>query len=132
MKFDEVFEFIKETISESCGIESQRIAKRSTLFNDLAIRSIDIIDILFEIEMEYDISLKISDIEKETKMLLDGKPFSKRNIITEHAIEILRNKYPEMDQEKLKFGITDRELIKLLTVETLVNMVLQKIKIKNG
>ena len=78
-----------------------------------------------------DISLKISDIERGTKKILAGKPFSKRNIITEHAIDVLKKEFPELPKDKLIFGLTEQNLIKLITVETLVNMVLKKIQIKN-
>lgn len=128
MKFDDVYEFIKNTISDSCGIETNIISPKKTLFNNLGITSIDIIDILYEIEMEYDISLKISDIEKQAKIALNGKPFSNRGILTKQAIDILKKKYPELATENLKFGISEQELINLITVEALVNMVLSKVK----
>ena len=128
---EKIINFIQETIAESCGIDTNIIKKESTLFDELSISSIDLIDILYEIEMEYDIRLKISDIEKDTIKLLNGKKFSKRGKITEEALQVLKQNFTEIPQEKLKFGIKEREFIKLITVETLAKLVIRKVNAKN-
>lgn len=123
MTFDEIFEFIKETINESCGIEKEKILKESTLFDELAISSIDIIDIIYTIELEYDISIQISEFETATKKALGDKPYSIDGVLTEEALVLLREMLSDVPEEKLQFGIVEQDVIKLITVGLFTNMV---------
>lgn len=127
MTYNEILEFVKEAISESCGIEVEKIKAESTLFDELAVTSIDIIDIIYAIEMEYDITLKISEIENATKKALGDKPYAVDGIITEEALVLLREMMADVPEEKLKYGITENDVINLITVEMFTNMVLFKI-----
>ncbi|OFY67272.1 MAG: hypothetical protein A3H98_02120 [Bacteroidetes bacterium RIFCSPLOWO2_02_FULL_36_8] len=122
-----IFEKVKTAISNSCGIEKETILPESTLFNDLAITSIDIVDILYTLETEFNITLKISDLETESRNELKGVPFEIDNVITKEGLEVLKKRLPEISDEKLKPGITIYEIINLVTVRILCRMILFKI-----
>ena len=132
MKIEEVIDKVIESISESTGMEKDIIRPDFTLFKELSINSIDILDILYTLEIEYDISLKISDLEKDSRKELDGKAFEIENVITPEGLEVLKKKLPEIPQEKLVPGLTVFEIIQLFTVETLAKMVLIKIEEKEN
>ncbi len=124
----EVFELIKETIVESCGVNEEEVLPNSTLFADLNINSIDMMDILYTVEMEYDISIRVSDIEQEARAAMGGKDFEQDGFITPDGLEILKEKYPEIPADKLVYGITITDLLMLITVDSMVSMVVQKIE----
>jgi hypothetical protein len=98
------------------------------LFGDLTITSIDMVDILYMLETEFDVSLKISDIEMESRNELNGAPFEIDNVITPEGLQAIKKKVPEIPEEKLKPGLTIHEIANLMTVEILANMVLYKIQ----
>jgi acyl carrier protein len=128
MNKEAVIEKVKAAISNSCGIEIESIKPESTLFDDLTITSIDMVDILYMLETEFNVSLKISDIETESRGELNGAPFEIDNVITAEGLDAIKRKVPEIPEEKLKVGLTIHEIANLITVEILANMVLFKIQ----
>lgn len=118
-----IFLKVQEAIADSCGIDKSEIHKESSLFNDLKIDSIDMVDILYTLESEYDVELKVSDINKEAREELGDQPFEVDNIITKEGLEALKRKIPDIPEEGLELGISVHEVIKMITVKMLCNMV---------
>ncbi len=118
-----IFIKVQEAISDSCGIEKEEIKGHSSLFNDLNIDSIDMVDILYTLESEYDIELKVSDINKEAIQELGDEPFEIDNIITEKGLQALKRKIPDIPKEGLQYGISVHEVIRMISVKMLCNMV---------
>lgn len=127
---EEIFEKVKESIIESCGIEVGLIKPDATLFGKLYIDSIDMVDIMYSLEMEYDIELKVADINKEAMDELGNKPFEINNVITKEGIAALKKRIPGIPNDQLVEGVTVHELTKMITVEMLCNMVELKINAK--
>ena len=123
MEINEILVKVKDIIHTSTGIEPEEIELNKTLFNDLEIDSIDMVDILFELESEYDIELKMSDLEKRTKEELDGESYEINSMITAKGIEALKIHMSEVDQDQLVEGLTIHELVKLFTVHSLCKLV---------
>ncbi|MEN9700092.1 MAG: hypothetical protein RLZZ301_1290 [Bacteroidota bacterium] len=119
----DIIEQIKRIIHQSCGIDPAIITANSTLFDELSIDSIDMVDILFQLERHFDIELKISEIEQQSKQELGDEPFEINQQLTPKGLEVLRRRMPEIDPEKLVEGLTMFEVIKLITVQSLANMV---------
>jgi acyl carrier protein len=130
MDITDIFETVKRSIVDSCGIDEAEIKLESTLFADLGIDSIDMVDILYAIESEYNITLKASDIDKDARSELQGQAYEVDGVITEAGLEALRRRMPEIDQARLKPGVTVHEIIKLITVHSLCKAILQKLATK--
>ena len=127
MKDNLVLNFIIESISESSGLEVESINPGSTLFQDLCLTSIDMVEIFYMIEMEYDISLRASDFENDLRKEMDGEEFEIDNVITDKGLAAIRQKLPEINSDNLKQGLTVDQLIKFITVRALANLVTIKI-----
>ncbi len=132
MNFDNIFEKVKLVIEESCGIESESIQLNNTLFADLEIDSIDMVDILFELESEYGIELKISDLEKRSKEELDGKPYEIEGVLTKAGLETLKANMTEVDPVLFVEGLTVHQLMNLFTVHSLCKLVEHQLETKVG
>ena len=128
MRKEDVIQTVREVISDSCGIEIGNIKNDSTLFGELNVTSIDMVDILYTLEMEYDVSLRISDIEKNARESLEGKNFETDGIVTQEGKEILKLQFPEIPVEKLEGNISVNDIISLISVESLAKMVIFKIE----
>ena len=133
MNDQSIFEKVQKAISISCGIEEEKITMDATLFDDLAITSIDLVDILYYLESEFNVELKISDIEKESRKDLGNAPFEINNVLTAEGLEVLKKKLPEIPSAKIKPGLTTYDIINLITVKILCNMITMKLEqIENG
>jgi acyl carrier protein len=132
MNKEEIIEKIRQVIHESCGISLEEIKPDSTLFDELNIDSIDMVDILFNLERAYDIELKISEIEKYSKQEMGDEPFEIDHIITAKGLEVLKRRLPEIDHSKVIEGITIHDIVKLINITSLANMVLTQIDRKKG
>jgi acyl carrier protein len=130
MNREEVIKKVIDVICESTGFEKEIITPGSILFGELGINSIDLVELLYNLELEYDISLKISDLERDSGKEMDGKLFEIDNIITKEGLLVLKNKFPEIPRDKLVPGLTTFEFVLLVTVETLAKMVLARIEEK--
>ena len=99
-----------------------------TLFDKLEIDSIDLVDILFELETLYDIELKISDIELKAKKELGDVQYEIDGVITAEGIESLKQHMSEINPDKLTEGLTINELIQLFSINSLCKLVLLKLE----
>jgi len=123
MEINQIFEDVAAIIEESCGIDAASIQMTDTLFNDLEIDSIDMVDILFEIETKYDISLKIADLKQRSSSPKSDEPDEMDGKITKHGVTAILEEMPEIDLEKVHEGMTIDELIRLINVHSLCKIV---------
>lgn len=126
MDINQIFEEIKDIIEESCGIEATSIQLTDTLFNNLEIDSIDMVDILFEIETKYDISLKIADLKQRRNDSQSGELDEINGKITKHGVATIVEEMPEIDLTMVHEGMSIDELIRLINVHSLCKIVKQK------
>jgi acyl carrier protein len=127
-----IIEQIKLIIQQSCGIDPAIMHANSTIFDELSIDSIDMVDILFQLERHYDIELKISEIEQQSKLEMGDEPFEIDQVITPKGLEVLRRRMPEIDPAKLTEGLTMFEVIKLINIQSMANMVAHQLAKKNS
>lgn len=123
MKNDEILGNVQQVIHQSCGLALEDIHPNATLFEELSIDSIDMVDILFNLERTYDIELKISEIEKYSKEEMGDEPFEIDHVITPKGLEVLKRRLPEIDHSKIVEGIGIHDIVRLITVQSLANMV---------
>lgn len=127
MNKEQVLDFVTESISESSGLEVENIQSNSTLFKGLGLTSIDMVEIFYMLEMEYDISLRVSDFEKDIRENMDGEAFEIDNVITEQGLKAIKQKLPEIDSSIIQSGLTVDQLMEFITVRSLANLVHAKI-----
>lgn len=59
-----IFERLKTRIIEQVGVEEDEIALESSFVDDLGFDDLDMIELLFEVEEEFDIEIPDSEAEK--------------------------------------------------------------------
>lgn len=128
----ETFKKVQEYIAESCGIEEEIIKPESSLFDELNIDSIDMVDILYSLETEYDIEIKVTDINKDAIKELGDTPFEIDSVLTPEGIEALKKHAPDLPAEKLVEGINTHQVAKLVTVKMLCGLVENRISEKES
>ncbi len=64
MSKEEIFEKLKEIIVEQLGVDGELVKMDATFVEDLAADSLDIVELIMEIENKFDIEIPDSDAEK--------------------------------------------------------------------
>jgi len=128
MELEKVFENVCQVIETSIGTPKETIKLEDTLFVDLGVDSIDLVDILYELETLYDIELKVSDIEARAKSELGDIPYEKDGIITKEGLEAIKVYMGEIDQNEFSEGLSVHKLVQLFTVHSLCKIVMYRIE----
>jgi acyl carrier protein len=132
MEREVILQHVRQAIADSCGIAEERIEPTSTLFQELGVTSIDLVDILFTLESNFDVELKISDIESRSRSELRDTPFEVNGVITPEGREVLRRRLPEIPAERLVDGLTMHDIVNLINVEILCTLVHDKLSESGG
>jgi acyl carrier protein len=132
MEIQEIYKETQRIIEESVGNPADSIGLDDTLFDGLGIDSIDLVDILFELETTYDIELKISDIEERAKAELGDNPYEIEGIITPEGLKAIQLNMTELDTTQLKEGLTVHQLVRLFTVHSICKIVQYRLEVKEG
>lgn len=128
MELAEVFENVKTVIENSNGTPRDTIRLEQTLFDELGVDSIDLVDILFELEFMYKIQLKISDMESRARAKMGDVPYEIDGNITPEGLLVIGEFMPEIGKDKLVEGLTVHQLVQLFTVESLCKIVIYRIE----
>jgi acyl carrier protein len=128
MNIDTIFPRVCEIIDGSVGRDKNSIRPDDTLFDDLGIDSIDMVDILYELETAFGIELKVSDFEARAREAMKDKPLEIDGVITPDGLAVIREHMTEVNPQNLVEGITIHQLIKLFTVKSLCKLILHKLE----
>ncbi len=129
MQDQEIYAKVEEAIVEALGVEPEEVEPHSGLFDDLGAESLDLLDIVFRLEKTFTIKIPRSGIQhdvlaaegvKEEDVVVDGA-------LTALGAEKLRERMPEVDQEKIQEGFRIDDAPTLFTVQTFVNIVKQQL-----
>lgn len=127
MKQAEIFEKIKKSLETSCGLKASDIELNKTLIDDLNIDSIDLIDLLYTIEKDFNVTIKISEFQNFAESELGDKAFAVNNIVTADGLLALKKIMPEVPAEKIAEGLSVHKIPYLFTVQSLCNIVERKL-----
>ena len=64
MSWEEILEQVKDVIVEQLGVEREKIEETSTFVDDLAADSLDIVELIMNLEEKFGIEIPDSDAEK--------------------------------------------------------------------
>ncbi len=64
MNKDEIFEKLKNIIVEQLGVNEENVTDEATFVDDLSADSLDIVELIMQIEEEFEIEIPDEDAEK--------------------------------------------------------------------
>ena len=125
-----IFETLREALAEMLGIDVDEINIKSSLIEDLGAESLDLLDLTFQIEENFDVKIDPNEFSRAAASGLseeelyedDGRTF------TPKGLEALKKLMPEVPDHKFIEGLDRTKLPRLLTVETFVNLVVSKLQ----
>ncbi|MBQ7111668.1 MAG: acyl carrier protein [Thermoguttaceae bacterium] len=122
---EEIFEKVAEILVDSLGADEEEVTMEATLVDDLGAESIDLLEIVFNLEKAFDVKIDRSELIPEdlfsnAEYVVDGK-------LTPAGLAILEERLPNADLDAFKQNPMVQNIAKILTVADLCGVVEQKL-----
>jgi len=99
---------------------------------DLGADSLDLLDLTFQLEQRFGISISPRDIERRAAAGMEGAPLEVDGVYTSQGITALRAAMPEIPADELPDGLTTADLPRRVRVATMVSLVARLLEQKHG
>jgi acyl carrier protein len=123
----EVFDRLLPLVQEITGATADRIRMESVLVEDLGAESLDLLDLSFLIEEEFGVTIGADDFERQARAGSPTGAYDRDGLLTEEAIQRLREALPEVPPEKLQPGLPRIALPRVLNVAVFVHQIQRKL-----
>lgn len=123
MNEDQVYERVVEAFCEALGLDEDEVERASLVIDDLGAESLDFLDIAFRLERAFGIKIPRGQIQKLAEEQA-GEAFEVEGKLTESGAAALRAALPEAPEGRIAAGFPVRDIPRLFTVETFLNLVL--------
>jgi acyl carrier protein len=120
MNVENVFPKVKEIIADVLVIDESDISLTSRLIVDLGAESIDFLDLVFQLEKEFDIKIPRGQLEKNARGDLREDEFEKGGVLTSKGLVALKAYLSEVPAEYFKDNMKVNEIPLLFTVENIL------------
>jgi len=125
MSSDEIFAKVRDVLVESLSVDEDEVKPSALLRGDLGAESIDFLDINFQLEKAFGFKSSQGELVPEAQLkdpanVVDGR-------VTPAGIQLLKDYMPGSDFSKFELDPQVRNVTYVVTVETLVKFVEQKL-----
>ena len=122
-----IMEKVRSIIAEALGVEEEMITAEVGLIDELGAESLDFLDIAFRLEREFDLQFPRDNlgerIQSQHQDQYDEELFFRDGVSTDAFLVILKEMMPEVDESKMKKGMTQEEIAYLFTPNTWVRTI---------
>lgn len=122
---EEVFEKIRDVLSDALGVDDDEVVAEATLQGDLGAESIDFLDIVFRLEKGF--SIKIPKGELFPDDILNNPDYIDGDRMTPAGVEKLSSSMPHADFSEFAKAPLISKMSELFTVNAIVNYVESKL-----
>ena len=123
---EEILERIKKCVGEVLAISPEVMGPRSRLIDDLGADSLDLVELMYLMEQEFNLRLSRNDLSLSAQLGITEEEVHVDEVLTEKALELLQRRFPR-DADFLVYGITRNQLAALLTVEEIGRVIEEKL-----
>jgi acyl carrier protein len=123
---DELFEKVRDVLSDALGVDAEEVSPQATLQGDLGAESIDFLDIVFRLEKAF--AIKIPKGELFPDDLLNNPDFVEGDRMTATGLNRLKAAMPHADFSEFEAAPLVSKMPDLFTVNTIINYVENKLK----
>ncbi len=128
MNRDEIFKEVAASLAEVLEIDAAGIKITDKVVGDLGADSLDLLDLIFQLEQRFKLKINPRDIEREAQAELGDIPYEVEGVYTPEALEKLRAAMPEVPAEEFVEGLETKYLPRVFRVETFVSLVERMMK----
>jgi len=124
MTEEEVFEKVKETLTEALSVDDDEVTPEATLMGDLGAESIDFLDIVFRLEKTFDIKIPRGELFPDN--ILNNPEFVQEGKLTTSGLAQLKERMPHADFSEFEQDPDVNKMAELFKVQTIVNYIMGK------
>ena len=122
---EEILAAVSEVLVDSLAVDEEEVTMEATLVDDLGAESIDLLEIVFNLEKAFDVKIDRSELIPEdlfsnVEYVVDGK-------LTPAGLAILEERLPNANLDAFKQNPMVQNIAKILTVADLCGVVEQKL-----
>ena len=121
----EVLSGVRDCLAAALDVQPEAVREDQRIVGDLGADSLDLLDLTFQLEQKFKVSISPRDIERRARERLAGRPLEQDGVYTAEGLAELARALPEVPPEELAPGLTAAELPRRLRVATMVNLVLR-------
>ncbi len=118
---------VRAIVIDALGVDEAEVELKTRLIDELDTESLDFLDIVFRLERSFGINIPRGEIERKARGGLTDAEFEVEGMVTSKGLEALQHTMPEVDPIYFKDGLAMKDIPRLFTVETLYNIVLEKL-----
>ena len=107
---------------QALGVDRDDLDMDKTLLEDLGADSLDLLDLIFNLEQTFNIQIPRGEFERRAREALGDTPFEINGVLTEEGIGALREGLPEA-ADKIKSGLRTHQIPMLFTVRSFHRLV---------
>ncbi len=128
---DEIWARVVDAFCEALGLDEDEVETDALVIDDLGAESLDFLDIAFRLERAFGIKIPRGEIQQRAEegtaeaFEVDGK-------LTESGAVALREAMPEVDPAQIAAGFPVRDIPRLFTVQTFLNLVTKLVREKEA
>lgn len=120
MTREEILSRVRRVLVEALMCQEDQVQLDTSLIDDLGAESIDLLDIVFRIEREFDLKVTDRELYRGSLNLFEGG-FVMDGKVTEEGLALIRERFPQVDLARFGPEVRQHELPRLITVGTIVN-----------
>ena len=113
---------VAKCVAEVLARQPGEVKPGSRLMNDLGADSLDLVELMYLLEQEFDIRLSREDLSLSAQLGIPEEAIHDDEVLTPRALELLRQRFPG-SEKILVDGILRKHLAALLTVEEVARAV---------
>ncbi len=119
---NETINTVRQCIADALSVELEDVKIHSNLIDDLGADSLAFLDIVFQIELAFDIEITRGEMERAARGDMSEDEFAPDGVLSEAGLERLRELMPEA-KDRIVEGLKPQMILTLFTTQTFVNMV---------
>lgn len=123
MDQEEIITGVRECVGRVLNTDPATIKTSDRILEDLGADSLDLLDLIFQLERHFKIKIVPGNIERRARAALGDVPLEIGGVYTPEALAELKKSMPEVPAEEFKPGLTTGELPRRFRVGTFVNLV---------
>jgi acyl carrier protein len=132
MNVETVFPKLQAIVADVLVVDEEEVQLNSRLIADLGAESIDFLDLVFQLEREFDIKIPRGQLEKNARGTLSEAEFEQGGVVTSQGLEALKRYFSEVDEAHFKENLKVNEIPMLFTVETFCKVVVKAVAEKSA
>ena len=122
---ESIFAGVAEVLVESLAVDEEEVTLEATLVDDLGAESIDLLEIVFNLEKKFNVKIDRSELIPED--LFTNPEYVAEGKLTEAGLKILEERLPNANLDTFKLNPLVQNISKVLTVDDLCRVVEQKL-----